>query len=120
MCVYQIANSYQTTERKLKRLNVSIEREQENIRVLSAEWAYLTNPVRLEKLARDYLQLTAMDGRQLVAVASLPMRSALEETYPQADESHSLASNKHVPAAMPEFKMLPTHISSVQGGATHE
>lgn len=93
-CVYHVANLYQTAERRLKTLDVAIERERENIRVLSAEWAYLTNPVRMEKLAQDYLHLQAMDGSQLVAVSSVPLRTQLDETYPHPEHRNDHAAEQ--------------------------
>lgn len=116
-CVYHVANLYQTAERQMKRLDVSIERENENIRVLSAEWAFLTNPVRLEKLAQDYLHLQAMDGSQLVALSNMPLRETLNEMYPEepasavlasaATESAPVALPAAMPPAMPTMKALP-------------
>lgn len=107
-CVYHVANLYQTAERQVKRLDVAIERERENIRVLSAEWAYLTNPVRLEKLAQDYLHLQALNGSQLVAVSSVPMRDALNEIYPDGDANAVLATGQSAAViSTPTMKAVP-------------
>ena len=115
-CVYHVANLYQTAERQMRRLDVAIERERENIRVLNAEWAFLTNPVRLEKLAQNYLHLQAMDGSQLVTVSAVPMREALNELYPDADTQATLAQSKSMPTHNnTQMKALP-----VSTGAHHE
>lgn len=115
-CVYHVANLYQTAERQLKRLNVNVEREHENIRVLSAEWAFLTNPVRLEKLAHDYLKLQSMDGSQLVAISAMPTRGQFSESDAEIDINAVLATAKKAEAAaMPRMKALP-----VNTGGRHE
>lgn len=81
-CVFHVANTYERVQKKTRRLDAGIMQEHENIRVLQAEWAYLTNPVRLEKIASDYLKLEAMDGRQLVALAAIPLYTSFEEETP--------------------------------------
>lgn len=112
-CVYHVANLYQTVERRSKKLDVAIERERENIRVLSAEWAYLTNPVRMEKLAQDYLYLQAMDGSQLVAVSGVPLRDHMNDTYPEAPARSTMA--KTTPSFASSLKAVP-----VSTGASYE
>jgi len=48
-----------------------IAKEKESIRVLEAEWSYLNQPDRLEKLAREHLHLEPMKGKQFTAAAGL-------------------------------------------------
>lgn len=48
----------------LTRLDREILREEESIRVLKAEWSYLNQPERLEKLAAQYLQLAPLTAKQ--------------------------------------------------------
>ena len=62
---------------KLAVLDVSIGKEQESLRVLNAEWSYLNQPARLEKLAKAYLQLAPLKGRQFMKVEDIPMRGAV-------------------------------------------
>ncbi len=49
-------------------------REEESLRVLHAEWSYLNQPERLEKLAREHLQLQPLQGRQFARVADINER----------------------------------------------
>lgn len=58
MLLYTSQN-VQQAERELSRIKISIAQEQESIRVLNAEWAYLNSPARLETLASDYLKMKA-------------------------------------------------------------
>ena len=59
----------------LGRINREIIREQEAIQVLKAEWAYLNEPARLERLVREYTALAPTEAVQLAAsVEEIPMR----------------------------------------------
>ena len=117
--VYRIANQYQIIERQVNRFDTAAEQEHENIRVLQAEWAFLTNPVRLEKIARDNFQLQPVDGRQVVAVVDIPVRAALDAQ----DAETKVADNDEdakTPSAAPQ-KSLPhgvTPIASAQPDVT--
>jgi hypothetical protein len=51
-------------------------REEESIRVLQAEWSYLNQPDRLEKLSAQYLQLEPLHGRQFATLAELAVAEA--------------------------------------------
>lgn len=99
--VYSTANRYQKTERKLARLERSLDREYEKIRVLRADWAVLTSPQRLEKLARDYLALNAMDGRQLVALSEIPLRHAMDALVENDDVDGQIATGNRAAGVAP-------------------
>ena len=51
------SQSVQQAEEKLNKVARSVAQEQDSIRVLKTEWAYLNNPARLEILAKQYLGL---------------------------------------------------------------
>lgn len=61
---------------KIAVLESALRREAESQRVLSAEWTYLNQPARLERLARAHLGLVPMKGAQFAKIADLPMREA--------------------------------------------
>ena len=50
-----VSQRVQEVRREIRRADRSIEREQENIRVLQAEWAYLNAPSRLEMISTSGL-----------------------------------------------------------------
>ena len=54
----QFKYDVQALERELAQLDAKILRHQEAIHVLKAEWAYLNEPARLERLSRSYLDLS--------------------------------------------------------------
>jgi len=63
---------------KLAGIEAKAEKEDETIRVLEAEWSYLNQPDRLEKLSRQYLALEPLKGRQFGKIADLEARPAPE------------------------------------------
>lgn len=72
--LYQTSYKAQEQERELGRLNRAIIAEQEAIQVLKAEWAYLNDPTRLEKLSAEHLLLQATGAAQIATLADLPAK----------------------------------------------
>lgn len=66
----KISYEVEAKERELSRIKTQIAEDGESIRVLKAEWAYLNQPQRLEKLTAKYLTLKPMQVSQVQA--SLP------------------------------------------------
>lgn len=56
----------------LQAVQRDIVKEEENLRVLKAEWSYLNRPERLEQLARAYLPMQPAGSEQLAAAVRLP------------------------------------------------
>ena len=79
---------FQTTQRvsdhrqKLFVITQNLQDEEETLRVLQAEWSYLNQPDRLEKLSRAYLKLSPMKGQQFARTGNIPMRPAPVEPVP--------------------------------------
>ena len=69
------SQNVQQAEHQLHQIQSSIAQEEEAIRVLNAEWAYLNSPERLEELAAEYLRLVPAAPGQIV-----PEPSALPDT----------------------------------------
>ncbi len=72
---------------QLARIEKNIGQEEESLRVLQAEWSYLNQPERLEKLAQQYLDLAPMTGRQFARLAEIPLRPAAAPVLAQEDIS---------------------------------
>ncbi len=61
------SQSVQKAEEELAKITRDAAQEEDSIRVLKAEWAYLNSPARLEVLARKYLNLHAPEPGGIVA-----------------------------------------------------
>ncbi len=67
------SQSVQKAEEKLTALQQGVTQEEESIRVLRTEWAYLNSPQRIETLARQYLNLKAPDPVQMKTQGQQPL-----------------------------------------------
>jgi hypothetical protein len=73
--MFGVKYQVQSLEDELARTNRATMAEEHEIRVLDAEWAYLTRPETLETINRQYLSLAPISTKQLRAtVADIPMR----------------------------------------------
>jgi cell division protein FtsL len=78
--VYGLKNRVQILEKELISVDRQIEKERIEIRRLKAEWATLSHPERLARLADKHLDLQPAAPRQIMTIADIPMRDGLEET----------------------------------------
>lgn len=85
---------------RLAILDEDIRKETETIRVLKAEWSYLNQPERLEKLAREYLELAPLKARQFATVPELAERA-------EAAVASALPPEKSAPVAPAAAKTPP-------------
>lgn len=91
---------------ELDKIAQSLRKEDESLRVLQAEWSYLNQPDRLEKLAKKYFRLVPLKGSQFAKPDDLETR--LEE--------EKVAENKEAappPAAAVKIKPPPQRVSPV-------
>lgn len=58
------------------RIEQATSEEKESLRVLKAEWAYLNQPERLERLAAEHLELAPMTGSQLASLDRVPEKNS--------------------------------------------
>jgi cell division protein FtsL len=72
--LFHLKYDVQALERHLTGLNAEIVRNQESIHVLEAEWSYLSQPERLQKLAAKRLDLAAVTPAHIVTFGDLPER----------------------------------------------
>jgi cell division protein FtsL len=70
--VFVIAQRMHHTQTELASLRRETQKERESLRVLQAEWTYLNNPARLERLATSLFALKPVDGKQYVALNNVP------------------------------------------------
>lgn len=69
--LFQLKHKVTEQERELARIHAKIYTTQEAIHILQAEWSYLNEPGRLQKLAEKHLKLTPSESVQLVVYENL-------------------------------------------------
>ncbi len=84
---------------RLAQINKDIQQEEESLRVLQAEWSYLNQPERLEKLVRQFMTgLEPQKGRQFMQLSELKDRmiepAAPTDTTKPMVEAPSIAADE--------------------------
>jgi cell division protein FtsL len=72
--MFQVKYEVMQLEEQLARVNRSITEDREAIRVLNAEWSFLTQPSRLDQLAKRHLALGPIGTSRLGRLDALPER----------------------------------------------
>ncbi|MBN9565055.1 MAG: hypothetical protein J0G29_03030 [Alphaproteobacteria bacterium] len=81
--LFQVKYRVSALELEYATLQRNIHDGQESIKVLQAEWSYLSEPQRLQKLSEKFLSLKPMQSGQVVDLAEV-MRVVEEENIVQA------------------------------------
>ena len=63
--IYQVKYETRSLETRVELLQRVIAVERDVIAILRAEWSHLNRPVRLERLAREHLNLRPVKARQI-------------------------------------------------------
>ncbi|TWB73435.1 hypothetical protein FBZ87_105358 [Nitrospirillum amazonense] len=92
--LYHTSYRVQEEQEHLASLNRQIAQEQQSIQVLRAEWAYLNDPTRLERLATEHSTLRPTKAEQMVALAAVPVKPEAPAPVPGAPADQA----KPVPA----------------------
>ncbi len=79
--LYNLKYKVEAQEEEKARLTQEILNEQDAIRVLRAEWSYLTRPERLQILAERHLDLVALKASQIATFDDLPMPPRQDNLY---------------------------------------
>lgn len=72
--LYRLESQVQTLERRLAEAAAQLEDNRRNTRILAAEWSFLSQPNRVQALARRHLALRSVATAQIGSIASLPMK----------------------------------------------
>lgn len=73
--MFQIKYEVMKLEDEFARINRQIVTSRESTRVLGAEWSFLNQPDRLDRLAKRYLSLGPIATKQIGSIDTLPRRS---------------------------------------------
>ncbi|MGH7092574.1 MAG: cell division protein FtsL, partial [Stellaceae bacterium] len=93
--MYMVKYGVQHVEGELARVQRQTVAAQLEIRVLDAEWNYLTQPERLAALNQRFLQLGPITPKQLeTTIADIPLRPA---PVPAAPPTEMVAAASQVP-----------------------
>jgi hypothetical protein len=74
LLLFSVKHKIQHQEKHLKELHHNIKQTQEAIHVLKAEWAYLNEPLRLQKLTLKYTGLQPLQPSQILQWDTIPMK----------------------------------------------
>lgn len=77
--VYALKDQVQSLENDLVRVERRIDQERFEITRLRAEWATLSQPARLARLAEEHLKLQPAEPRQIASIDDIPLRSELDQ-----------------------------------------
>lgn len=98
--VYAYSIKYETIlfSEQIVKVQHSIEREQDRIAMLRAEWAYITRPERLQMLTEKHLDMQQLANNQIILSASeLPDQPPKVDTIGRKLESLGLAEPTNTP-----------------------
>ena len=101
--MFGVKYQVQALEDELARTNRAAAAEEHELRVLDAEWAYLTRPATLEAMNRQFLSLGPIATKQLHATAAdIPLRPPPPEPPAPAAEPPVVVAAAE-PAAAPNI-----------------
>jgi len=102
--MFQVKYEVMQQEETLARTNKEIAETREQLRVLDAEWDYLSQPNRLQRLASRYLSLSPISAAQITSLDALPQRG---DVPPALVSTRQVAAAPAIPA-----RITPDHHSA--------
>jgi hypothetical protein len=97
--MFGVKYQVQALEDELARTNRATAAEEHELRVLEAEWAFLTRPATLEAMNRQFLSLGPIATKQLHATATdIPLRPPPPPEPPPAEPPAIVAAAEPAPA----------------------
>ena len=97
--MFQVKYEVMQQEQTLAGMNKQITDDREQIRMLNAEWSYLTRPSRVEELSAHFLHLGGVSATQILPPSAVPER---------ADAGAPLATTTAAPVATPRLAAAPS------------
>ena len=101
--LFFIKHEVKDLESRLSAVNHDIQRNQEDIHVLKAEWSFLNDPVRLRDLAERHLGMRQMGPNQIATLNTLNAQpvTALVQNNPAPAPAHAAPAPHAPPPAQP-------------------
>jgi hypothetical protein len=113
---YEVKYQVAQVDDELGKVNRSIDTDRDQLRVLSAEWSYLTQPGRLDQLGHRHLTLVPVGRAQLGSLDQIPFRGA--EGGGAAVATAAPPPNRQPPARPPvQLPGGPNLVSATPGAA---
>jgi len=102
LTMYMVKYGVQNLEDELARVRKQTVAEQLEIRVLNAEWSYLTQPARLAELNKQFVSLAPIATKQLQqSIGNIPLRALSEPPAPEPPAELSVQAAPPHAAALP-------------------
>jgi len=116
--LFFIKHEVKDLETRLASVNRNIERNQEDIHVLNAEWSFLNDPVRLRDLAERHLGMRQMGPTQMATLDTLNTAptTALAQARPQTLAVKPAAAVAVAQAVTPTQSPRPVARPHIAGG----
>lgn len=76
LTIYQVEQKVKETKKQITTLSEEIKKDSEHIRVLRAEYAYLSQPKRIEEIARVNLKMDSLTDEDIKKIRNIPKRKA--------------------------------------------
>jgi hypothetical protein len=103
--LYTVKYRVLAIQREIASVESELQQEQENLRVVAAEWAYLTRPERLQALVTKHTSLVPVQGIQVMEVSTLP--------FPPAEQTDHMAAVAKSTGMMPVSATMSAQKTSV-------
>lgn len=98
---YEVKYQVAQVDDQLGRVNRSIDADRDQLRVLNAEWSYLTQPARLDQLRQRHLTLVPVGRAQLGSLDQIPFRAGEASGPAVANSAPTPAAASHPPVRLP-------------------
>ena len=98
---YEVKYQVAQVDDELGRVNRSIDADRDQLRVLNAEWSYLTQPARLDQLRQRHLTLVPVGRAQLGSLDQIPFRAGEVGGPAVASSAPMPAAPSHPPVRLP-------------------
>jgi cell division protein FtsL len=96
--MFQVKYEVMQQEQTLAGINKQIADDRDQIRVLNAEWSYLTRPARIEELNARFFHLGNVNAAQILPLDAVPERADAGATLAVPVTANPNAAAAHIAA----------------------